>query len=195
MGRPSKFSETRIAQIKEAILNGETHRSVAKRFKCSVGLVSGIVSERVKEMKSAAILLAESKSLLNKFDDNEQRTITRYAEDLLIISDNLAEASKRGSATSARLQNIAERQSRKIETRMDVDGKETIVIDGEALKMTMALTQIANEAARTPLNLISANKEAIKDINLKQIEEDTADIIIPSDPVEASKSYQRMIKG
>ena len=196
MARPSKLTPHQIESIKDEKMRGATLVQLAEKYKVGFATISRIVSERVSEMKNVAETIAKAKEPLKDFNVMERVSITRYADDLLTISDNLADASKIGSATSARLQGIAERQSRKIETRLDIDGKETIVIDGDALKMTMAVTQVANEAAKTSLNLLAANKEQIKEFNDENKPPLSPYLVdIPSDPVESSKVYQRMVKG
>ena len=109
--------------------------------------------------RARKVSIAKAKEPLKDFNVMERLSITQYANDLTEISNNLCSASKDGSKTAARLHGIAERQSRNIETRLEVNGKEIITIDHESLKTVMAVSQVANEAARTPMQLLAANKD------------------------------------
>ena len=159
MARPSKLTPHQIEKIKDEKMRGATLVELAAKYKVGFATISRLVSERVSEMKNVAVSIAKAKEPLKDFNVMERLSITQYANDLTEISNNLCSASKDGSKTAARLHGIAERQSRNIETRLEVNGKEIITIDHESLKTVMAVSQVANEAARTPMQLLAANKD------------------------------------
>ncbi len=96
-----------------------------------------------------------------------QITAQNLAAKLRAISDNLASAAHYGAMTAHRLSGLAHGQLDKIDDASPLESAAT-------LKGVAVLTKMANEASTIPLNLLAANKEAVKDLGTpKKLEEMT----------------------
>ena len=100
--------------------------------------------------------------------------------------------------TAHKLNAVAHAQSEQINEIAPLnsvkDEKGLVITEGnaDALRSVIAMTEGANKAAAIGLNLLSANKEAVTRAN--NIIDVTPDVL-PDDPIEASRAYQRLING
>ena len=182
MARPSKLTDAQRSAIKEETINGASSRALAIKYKVSKATILSIVTDHVKDMKSVANTIS---SELSRFDISDRAIINRFAEDLLATSNNMAKAAKHMSNVTAKFSEIADAQMDRIDSLGSLE--ENML----HMKSIDAMTSSAGKAAYIPLSLINSNK----DLAPKAPEKEPEDVSITSDPVEASKQYQRMIKG
>lgn len=157
MGRKSLLTEKQWAEIERRLLEGEPQRKLAREFGISESALRGKVSARVKQIKAVANQIVSTERAVMELPIAAQITAHNLASKLRSISDNMASAADLAAATSLRIQAIANSHSQKID---DSDP-----MAGNALREVAAMLSVANEAAKTPLNLLAANKEAISSAN------------------------------
>ncbi|WAC75352.1 helix-turn-helix domain-containing protein [Roseateles sp. SL47] len=168
MARPSKLTERQWEEIRRRILEGERPTDLAREFKVSKATISNRVSKRADAVKVVANQIVATNAALSELSISEQIQAVSLAARLRAISDNLASAAHYGAATAHRLQALANSEVAKID---DADPLKS----GEALKGIMVLGKLANESASIALNLVAANKDAIK-----KAEEEAAQREIPT---------------
>ena len=118
-GRPSKLSEKQWNALGERMRRGESVTSLAKEFKVSTRQIYARLSAVNEEIKKAANQILATESTLQSLPIEHKIAAINLADELRIISANLAGAAKLGSITSFRLAGIAARQVDKIDTRSE----------------------------------------------------------------------------
>jgi hypothetical protein len=186
MARPSKLTEKEWAEIERRHLAGESIRSLAREFRVAASSISERISERTTVQKSVAKQLAAAEMAFSALPVSERISVRSLADELKAISSHLASAAKYGSMTAHKLNAIAHAQSEQI------DEMAALADNTEALRSVIAMTEGANKAAIIGLNLLAANKDAVKNANTMI---DITPNAVPNDPVEASRAYQRLING
>jgi biotin operon repressor len=157
MGRPSKLTEAQWNEIKRRLLDGESGRVLAKEFGVSETAIRKKISSQVSEIKTVANQLASAQTALSKLPISSQISAQTLAQRLLSIGNHLAAAGENGAMVSHRLMGIARM---KVE---EIDDAAPLTDDSlKALKGIAALTALANESSKIPLNLLAANKEAFR---------------------------------
>lgn len=167
MGRKSAITPDQFAIIERRhLIDGVSIRSLAKEY----GVDEKAIRRRINPQKSA--LENDAKPLLAlasekiEADANvrnisaqiaalpaaRQSTLNQLVPKLVAISGHLASGSEYSAATFHRLSALAHDQVQKID---DADP----LGSSEALRGIAALQALANEAARTPINLLAANKD------------------------------------
>ena len=156
MGRPSKLSDEQWAEVERKHLAGETLTSLASQYKVGISTISERVSERIPKFKQVAAALAYGEVEYENMNASEKMTVRSLTDTLKDISTHLGGAAKYGSMTAHRLAQIANIQTDRIDESATLDENQ------DALKSVMAMTRGANDAAAIGLNLLSANKEAAR---------------------------------
>ena len=156
MGRPSKLTEGQRAEIAQRLAGGETVRALAKEYGVAPSRISEHCSETSNVIKTATNKLVDAEVAVRSLSITEQISVRSLADRLLSISFNLAGAAESGAKTANKLASVAHSQAEKI-TGTDLVG------DAMALKSVLMLQQGANEAAKTGLGLLTANKDMMKD--------------------------------
>jgi hypothetical protein len=108
-------------------------------------------------VRTVAEKLAESSRALEALPPTHRPAAIDLAEKLRNISDSLASAAELGAKTAHRLQGIANAHAAAID---DASPGESMMV----LKEVAALTNVANEASKIGVNLLAANKEAVKEL-------------------------------
>lgn len=163
MGRPSKLTRSQWEEVERRHLAGEKAIDLAKEFGISVSGISERFSKSKKKVKDAAKQIVETKQALAKLTVSEKVNAERLADELMAISMHMASAAKHSAATAHRLAAIANSKLQEMEDGpLNAAGRKT-------LSEVATITDIANKAAVIPSNLLSANKEVIKDENQRQI--------------------------
>lgn len=157
MGRPSKLTDAQWEEIKRRVLEGEKPADLAREFKVSKTAISVRVSKRVEAVKTVANQIVATERALGQLTVSEQILSTSLAGRLRSISDNLAQAAEYGSATALRLHALANAEVQKVDDSEVLSPKSL-----EAMKGVMLLSKVANEAAESAHNLLSANKERVR---------------------------------
>lgn len=150
------------------MLEGEAVRALAREFQVSEAAIRARKTTHVEQIKSVANQIVATERAIQSLPIPAQITAHNLAAKLRAISDNLAGAAHYGAATAHRLQALANSEVAKID---DADPLKS----GEALKGIMVLGKLANESASIALNLVAANKDAIK-----KAEEEAAQREIPT---------------
>lgn len=160
MGRPSKLTDVQWEKIGKRLLAGESTSSLAREFGVGKATISERFSEKTKNVKTVANQLAEAEISFEKLNVPEQIACRSLTNDLKQISQHLAGAALFGAATAHRLAGIANAKVQEIDDASPLDE-----ISRAALTDVAALTKMANAASEIPLNLVSANKETVRDLN------------------------------
>lgn len=160
MARPSKLTDAQWEKIGKRLLQGESASSLAREFGVSKATVSGRFSERVQKVKSVANQIVETDRSLSLLNVSEQIAAHDLAAQLKSISGHLASAANYGAATAHRLAGIANGKAAEIDDSAPLDEESIMTLRGIS-----ALTKLANESANIGLNLLSANKAQIEEMN------------------------------
>lgn len=188
-------------EIEARHLAGETVIELAKEYKVSREAVyrrlgngnsGGRGVRKVARTRHLASTLATVENAIAKLPIVEQVMVRNLADYLKSISRNLASAAELGAKSANHLSYMAHENVSQIHP--DADPKD----NNGLLASAMLLTSGANEAAKIGLNLLSANKDRVSDIEREpssNIIDITPKLINDEDPIEASKTYQRLVAG
>jgi hypothetical protein len=111
-------------------------------------------------VKTVANQILETEGALRSLTVSEQISAVTLADQLRSISNHIAGAANYSAATSHRLAGMAHMKV------LQVDDAEPLGEKGkETLKDVAVLQRMANESSSIPLNLLAANKDAVKLVN------------------------------
>ena len=173
MGRKSALTPDQWIQVERRVLiQGEAVNAVAKSFGIDESAIRRKIYPNKSEGKEDAnplITLAKRKiSAENEAADISEKIATLpfakqeivgdLAKKLRNISYHMGSAAELGAMTAHRLNAIAHTQTDRIDETATLDENQ------DALKSVMAMTRGANDAAAIGLNLLSANKEAARQL-------------------------------
>lgn len=161
-GRPSKLTDKQWLEIERRAASGEAIRKLAREFGISESAIREKVSAQLKEIKAVANQIVEAEVRFKALPISAQITAQTMADELRAISYHLSGAAKFGAMTAHRLSGIANDQASKID---DAEPEKSL----EALQRIGILTKMANSSAEIGLNLLRANKEAVDDLNKREI--------------------------
>lgn len=181
MGRKSKLSDEQWATVGKRLLEGESAYALAREFEVSEATIRSHFErkgQRSSTVQKVAGLLFEAETALKQLPEDAQVSAINLAGKLKSISESLACAAENSARTTLRLTALANTEVQKVDDAQPL-------MNGENLKNAVLLTKAANEAAHIPLNLLSANREAVKRI---------ADEPPPPDPDQAL-TPERMTEG
>ena len=148
MGRPSKLSDRQWSDLLRRLASGERAVDLAKHFKVSQTSISKRVSQDAEFSKSLAGSLAQVEARIESLPVSQQGVIRDLATQLKQASTSLAAAAVNGAQINERLTGLAVKRLREIDEQSDP----------EALKPIAALVATGNEASKTALALVNANK-------------------------------------
>lgn len=174
MGRPSKLTDAQWETIGKRLLAGDSAADLSREFKVSKAAISTRFSKRNETIKTVANQIVETERALSFLNVSEQLAARSLADDLKAISEHLAGAARFGAATAHRLAGIAHSNVAKIDDAMPLNDEGSV----SSLKGIAVLTKMANESSEIALNLLNANKEAVKELNK------------PKDPATAPKRVE-----
>lgn len=157
MARPSKLTPDQWKEVERRVIAGDPIRAVARDFGINEAAIRQRVSTQTPRVKMVAEKLAEAQTALAELPVHQQYVAVSLAEKLRNISDNLAAAASYGAQTAHRLSALANSEVAKVD---DAEPLASV----ENLKGVAALTKLANESATIALNLLSANKDRIKEV-------------------------------
>lgn len=182
MARPSKLTPQQWSEIERRIAGGEVLRELAKEFGVSPAAISRKgFTQQSKRVQEVAQKLAVVQTELAELPMHQQHMAVTLADKLRNISDSLASAADLGAKTAHRLQALANSEVGKVD---DADPLASV----ETLKGVSALTRLANDSASIALNLLAANKETVRELNLPKQEED------PGPPLRPQVSRDEWLK-
>ncbi len=157
-GRPSKLSPSQWSALRDRLAQGESVSKLSKEFGIARSRISERLSESVEKIKSAAHQLVEVDETLKALPLTDRMSAINLAERLKSISNSLAGAAEYGAKTAHRLAAMAHTQADALDDYDPMSSPDT-------LKSIAVLSEMANSASQTGLNLLRANKEAVDDIN------------------------------
>lgn len=160
MGRPSKLTDRQWEIIGKRLLEGEKAAALAREFKVARATISERFSGSVKNVKTVANQILEAESALKSLTLSEQVSAISLVDSLRSISIHMAGGANYSAASFHRLAGMAHSKVQEIDDAKPLDDKSK-----ESLKDALALQRFANEAASTPLNLLAANKDAVKQVH------------------------------
>jgi hypothetical protein len=182
MARPSKLSPEQWAEIERRIVSGEVLRDLAKEFDVSPAAISRKgFTQQSKQVQAVAQQVAEAQTALAELPVAQQYTALSLASKLRNISDSLAAGAELGAKNFHRLSSLANTELQKVDDANPAGSEST-------LKVVAGLTKMANDAAASPLNLLAANKETVKELNMPKPEDE------PLPPLRPQVSREEWLK-
>lgn len=179
----AKLTRKDWEKIEARLLSGENRSKIARDFRITEGAIRSKLSTKLKQAKTVANQVVAAEVAFNSLPIATKITTQSIIDELRAVSTHLAGAAKYGAMTAHRLSGIANQQIDKID---DVDpmGDKSM----EALKGIAALTEVANKAAQTGINLLNANKDLIAEQN------EQARRYVPQDKsISSEESYKLMV--
>lgn len=161
MGRRSKLTEAQWAEVERKMLEGIPVRQLARDYGVSEAAIRGRKSAQVDQIKSVANQIVATERAVMELPISAQIAAHGLAAKLRAISDSLASAALAGAQTAHRLNALANSEVQKVD---DAEPLASV----ENLKGVAALTKLANDSAVIALNLLSANKETVKELNQQE---------------------------
>jgi hypothetical protein len=155
MGRPSKLTDAQWDTLKQRLIAGEKAADLSREYGVSKSAISGRVSKRAETINTVANQIVAADKALKELPLTEQVMTLSLVDELKSISTHMAGAGKFSAASAHRLAGIAHDQVQKID-----DAQPELSM--AAMQRFSAMTKLANEASHIPLNLLAANKDAVK---------------------------------
>lgn len=185
MGRKSKLTEDQWAELFRRIMDGESRRALGDEYGISEASIRQREAKtgKTKEVQKVARMIVETDAALKSLPIDAQINAQNLASKLRSISESLASAADLGAKTSHRLQALANSEVEKVDDA-DPLAEESIA----ALKGVGVLTKLANDSASIALNLLAANKETVREINLPKPEDE------PQEPLRPQISRDEWLK-
>ena len=165
MGRKSKLTEVQWGDILRRSLDGESIRALAREFGVAESSVREKISAQSAQIKTVANQIVATEQALKSLPIAAQINAHNLAAKLQAISGHMATGAEYHAATFNRLSLLASKQVQLIDEGNPVG-------DGDLLRGVAALTSLANEAAKTPLALLTANKASMEADKDKPVDDD-----------------------
>lgn len=175
MGRKSALTPDQWIEVERRhVIGGESVNSLAKEFGVNEAAIRRKINPNKSEQKKGTLPLKElakakvqadawQRDISEKISElpyAKQQIVSDLARRLTNISGHLAGAAEYGAATAHRLSGIAHAKVQEIDDAAPLNAESI-----EALKGVAVLTRLANDSSTIGMNLLSANKEAIKEMN------------------------------
>lgn len=154
-------------EVRRRLAAGESPSALAAEFKVGRATIQRLSAVSGNVRKVAETLVA-AQAALASLPRNQQHMAVNLAEKLRSISENLASAAELSAKTSHRLHALANTVMQKVDDADPMNSR-------EELQGVAVLTKMANEAAITPMGLLSANKPAIERLNAPDPEKPSID--------------------
>jgi hypothetical protein len=152
MGRPSKLNDRQKAEIGRRLAKGETTRALAKEFKVSQALISGLFSGRVETIKNLAGSLATTEAQIDALPVSDQVAVRDLADNLKGIAHMGAKAAATGMKTADLLHTEALRSVQQVLST-------GLPVAPEELRGAAACLEVAGKAAALGATFLNANKD------------------------------------
>lgn len=158
MARKSQLTDTQWHEIEKRLLAGEPARALGREFDISEAAIRKRKGAQIKQIRHVANQMVTAECALKALPIGAQISAHSLMDELRAVSTHLAGAAKYGAINAHRLNGIANQQIEKIDdTDLTPDSASM-----EAIKSVAILTEVANKAAQTGINLLNANKDVIK---------------------------------
>jgi len=150
-----KIDEKRWAEIvRRFVVGGESASALARELGVTEGAIRKRAGTKRYEAKEVANQILTAHENYSRLPESTKNLVDDMVAILRGVSSNLASAAMAGTATSARLAAIANKQAQKIDESNPMD-------TAEELQAIGALTKLSNEAAQIGVALLNANKEKL----------------------------------
>ncbi len=156
MARPSKLRPDQWMEIERRVANGESISSLSREYGISRGAIRDQVSDMAEKIKSAADQIVKSEQALSALPLAARVSAIDLSQKMLAISANLATAAELNSGTAIKMAQAAN-------LKMQVVDEDRPEDHTEAITMAVSLIRGSNEAARLPMDLLTANKQISSD--------------------------------
>ena len=153
MGRPSKLTDHQRAEIGRRLALGETTVALAKEFKVSQPLISGLFSDRVETIKNTAHAIADAEMRLERLPVSDRLAVRTLSDQLKEASGHLANAACNGAKTASILSGLAARKAEAMTCydELEVRGIAALAATGtEASKIATTLINSKHSAPMAP---------------------------------------------
>lgn len=164
MGRPSKLTPAQWLELEKRLLGGETARALGREMGISEASIRGklgtnrALSAQSAQVQETAQKIAEANIALEALPVSQRPAAVDLAEKLRSISQSVAAAAELGARTGHRLHALANSEVGKVD-----DADPLSVESITALRGVGVLTKLANESLAPALNLLSANKDRLRE--------------------------------
>ena len=148
MGRPSKLTDGQREEAIRRAAKGDSVSSIARDMGVHHSQISRIVSHKVEKITLLATTLANTEVEISHMGRAEQIAVRSMADQMKTTSNNLAQAAVNGSEINSRLSALAVKRLEGI----------TEESTPEDLKPIAAMVATGNEASKTALALVNANR-------------------------------------
>jgi len=163
MARPSKLTESQWHEVEKRMLAGEKAAALAKEYGVDRAAITRRITPSVRNVKAVANQLLNAEAAFKQLPITQQIATISLMDELRAISTNLASAAKYGAVNANILSGLANQQLNTVNEENLMTGEGMI-----ALKTVGALQDMANEASKVPLGLLSANKDQMQKITNPQ---------------------------
>lgn len=165
MARKSPLTEKQWADIEKRYVTGESARGLAKEYGITDTAIRKRFGSQSKEIKQVVNQVLDAEKAFKSLPYSSQVSAQSLLDELRAVSTHLAGAAKFGSMTAHRLAGIANMQLESIdETELNNPDSASMNV----VRAVAGLTEAANKAAQTGINLLNANKERIAQIDEQQ---------------------------
>ena len=156
MARKSSLNDTQWAEVEKRLIAGEKGRALAREYGISESYIRKRCGAQSAQIKAVANQVIAAETAFKSLPVSAQVSAQSLIDELRAVSYHLAGAAKFGAMTAHRLNGIANTQANQLD---DVEP------DPEKLLTVARLSAASNEAAKTGLNLLNANRERIKSLD------------------------------
>jgi hypothetical protein len=153
MARPSKLTPAQWAEIERRIAEGESMNSLAKKFKIAESSLREKVSSNPRKIKEIAEQIVKTEQALSALPISARVSAIDLSQKMMAIQANLATAAELNAATAIKMAQAANIKMQAV----DETSPEGHV---EAISMAISLVKGSNDAARMPMDLLTANKQS-----------------------------------
>lgn len=184
-GRKSVLRQHQWEAIYRENLAGVSFNKLGEKYNLSPSSIRDGISAHVKLIKTASAEIVNAERQLMDLPITARVVANDFLQDLRSMSVNLASGGAASASTYARIAHAANKKTELLDDAAPYEDNRKVL--GEIAEMT----QVANEAAKVPLSIISGNKEQAA--QAAREEKDITPQAISSDPAIASKAYLEMI--
>lgn len=188
MGRPSKLSPDAWSQIERRLAAGESASALAREFGVNPSQITRRVSQVSQELRNLAKDHAKTQSAIAALPPARQYQVLSLSEQMRNISGSLASAAELGAKTAHRLHALANAEVGKVD-----DVAPLAAASLESLKGVGVLTKLANESSQIAVNLLSANKETVREANQSAVDAHQKSVLIVPGVMD-DKAWEAMAK-
>lgn len=160
MGRPSKLTDHQRAEAQRRLTGGESYLDVSKAMKIPKTTLVRNFSDQIPKLKNLAGALASIESEIAALPVMDQRTVRTITDQMKAIQEGTLAAATNHAQNAHRLSEMATKKLAMVDETAVMLNQESGVED---LRQVARLTALSNEAMKTPMGLMTANKDKGKD--------------------------------